>query len=84
MKKAALHVLALQDVEDLRRPLGVGAVVEADGALSWGGSRSSDRVGVRIHVHVLVDDQTAILVIFRCCPASPSQRCAMPLDWGVR
>ena len=55
--EGALDVLLLQDVEDLRRPLGIGAVVEGERKLVGMVAVLLDGIGARIHIHVLVDDE---------------------------
>jgi hypothetical protein len=55
--EGSLDVLLFQDVENLRRPLGIGAVVEGDGDLIGMVAVVLDRVGAGIDVHVLIDDE---------------------------
>ena len=52
-----------ENVEDFRSPLGVGSVVEADGDLVGVIAVVLNVVGVRIHIHVLVDSDAAILCV---------------------
>ncbi len=48
---------SLENVEDFRGPFGIGTVVEAERDLVRVIAVVLDRVAVRIHVHVLVDDE---------------------------
>ena len=56
-EEGAFDVFLLQDVENLRRPLGIGAVVEGERKLIGMVAVLLDGVGARIHIHVLVDDE---------------------------
>ena len=55
--KVPLTFVLFQNVENLRSPLGIGAVVEGERDLVGVVAVVLDGVGVRIHVHVLVDDE---------------------------
>ena len=56
-EEGAFDVLLLQDVEDLRRPPGIGAVVEGERKLFGMVAVLLDGVGARIDVHVFVNDE---------------------------
>ena len=56
-EEGAFDVFLLEDVEDLRRPLGIGPIVEGEGDLVGMVAVVLDGVGARIDVHVLVDDE---------------------------
>ena len=53
----AFDVLLLEDVEDSGRPFGIGAVVKRERDFVGMVAVVLHRVGVRIHIHVLVDDE---------------------------
>ena len=55
--EGAFGVLLLEDVKDLRRPLGVGPVVEGERYLVGVVAVLLDGVGAGINVHVLIDDE---------------------------
>ena len=55
--ECAFDVLRFEDVEDLWRPLGIGAVVEGERNLVGMVAVLLDGIGVRIDIHVLVDDE---------------------------
>src|SRR5216684_3096291 len=56
-KESSSGVLLFQDVENLRRPLRIRAVVEGDGDLVWAGAIAADPVGLWQRVHGLIADQ---------------------------
>ena len=62
-EECTLHVAGFKDVEDLWSPLGVGSVVEADGNLVGVIAEVVNVVGVRVHIHVLIDSEAAILML---------------------
>jgi len=62
--EGALDVFLFQDVEDFRRPLGIGAVVEGDGHLVGVVSIVFDGVSAGIHVHVLIHDELLARIFF--------------------
>ncbi len=55
--EGSLDVFLLEDVENFRRPLGIGPVVKGDGNLVGMVAVVFDRVRVRKYIHVLVDDE---------------------------
>ncbi len=56
-KECPFHIFLLEDVEDLRRPLRVGSVVEGNGNFVGMIAVVLHRVVARIDIHVLVDDE---------------------------
>ncbi len=56
-EEGAVDVVLLEDVEDLRRPVGIGAVVEGERDLFGVVAVLRDGVGERVGVHRLVDDE---------------------------
>ena len=71
--KVPLTSYFFEDVEDFRSPLGIGAVVEREGDFIGMVAVVLNGVGVRIHIHVLVDDELFARVWSRRCRRS---RCA--------
>ena len=55
--EGAVDVLLLEDVEDPGRPFGIGAVVKGERDLVGVVAVVLDGVGVRIDIHVLIDDE---------------------------
>ena len=61
--ESALRVFLLQDVKNLRRPLGVGAVIERQCNLIGMVAVLLNRVGARVHIHVLIHNELFARVI---------------------
>src|SRR5664279_2180377 len=52
-----MHALALENVENTRRPLGIWTIVEGESDFVGTVAILLHSVGVGVHVHVLIDDE---------------------------